>query len=182
MSMNQPTTASTEQPATIVGVFADKTEADRAVDDLYQAGFRDDQIGVAMRHDEGLTSETTSDGDTHVEAGAVTGALAGSGLGALAGLGVLTGIIPVVGPAIAAGTLGVILSNAAAGAGIVGLAGALIGAGIPEHEAKYYQDELESGRIIITVTAGKNRIGQAATILFRSGAYDMTTRDAMTQV
>ena len=75
----------------------------------------------------------------------MAGALTGLGLGALAGLGVLAGVIPVVGPAIAAGTLGVILSNAAAGAGIAGLAGALIGAGVPEHEAKYYHERIRGG-------------------------------------
>ena len=54
----------------------------------------------------------------------------------------LAGVIPVIGPAIAGGTLGIMLSNAAAGAGIAGLIGALVGAGIPEYEATYYQDEL----------------------------------------
>ena len=40
-------------------------------------------------------------------------------------------MIPVVGPAIAAGTLGVVLSNAIAGAGIASLIGALVGEGLP---------------------------------------------------
>ena len=39
------------QQSTIVGVFEDRQQADRAVDDLRRAGFRDDQIGVAMRYD-----------------------------------------------------------------------------------------------------------------------------------
>ena len=104
----------------------------------------------------------------------MTGALTGLGLGALAGLGVLSGVIPVVGPAIAAGTLGVILSNAAAGAGIAGLVGALIGAGIPEDEAKYYHGEFEAGRTIVTVTAD-GRADEATAILRRHGAYDMST-------
>ena len=79
--------------------------------------------------------------------------LTGLGLVALAGLGVLAGVIPVVGPAIAGGTLGIILSNAAAGAGIAGSTGALIGAGAPEEEAEYYEGEFEAGRTIVTVTA-----------------------------
>ena len=41
------------QQSTIVGVFDDRLQADRAVDELRRAGFRDDQIGVAMRHDAG---------------------------------------------------------------------------------------------------------------------------------
>src|SRR5207302_2981444 len=101
--------------------------------------------------------------------------LAGLGLAALSARGVPSGAIPVLGPAIAGGTLGVILSNAAAGAGIGGLVGALVGAGIPEHEARYYQGEFEAGRTIVTVQAD-GRADEAVAILRRNGAYDMSTR------
>jgi len=165
-----------QQRSTAVGVFEDRTHADRAVSDLRAAGFRDDQIGVAMRHSDGSeVPSSTSAGDSEAVSGAVSGALAGMGLGALAGLGVLAGVIPVVGPAIAGGTLGVILSNAAAGAGIAGLAGALIGSGVPEDEANYYHSEFEAGRTIVTVQAD-GRYDDAAAILRRAGAYDMSTR------
>ena len=164
------------QRSTVVGVFEDRQHADKAIAELLNAGFRKDQIGVAMRPADGETLATADDEDgSHAGSGALTGALTGLGLGALAGLGVLAGVIPVVGPAIAAGTLGVIMSNAAAGAGIAGLVGALVGAGLPEHEAKYYHDELESGRTIVTVTA-EGLAGQATDILRRLGAYDMSSR------
>src|SRR4051812_32394960 len=108
------------QRSTVVGVFDDRLQADKAVSDLQAAGFSPDQIGVAMRHtgELGETSVTDEATDSHAGTGAMTGAVAGLGLGALAGLGVLSGVIPVIGPAIAAGTLGIVLSNAAAGAGI----------------------------------------------------------------
>src|SRR4051812_35627756 len=167
-----------QQRSIIVGVFDDHREADRAVDELRKAGFRDDQIGVAMRHDQGAGDTADTVDDTHAGSGAVTGILAGLGLGALAGLGVLSGVIPVVGPAIAAGTLGVILSNAAAGAAVAGLAGALIGYGVPEEEAKYYHSEFEAGRAIVTVAAD-GRYDEAHAILHRHGAYDMSTRGAV---
>jgi len=166
--------AAAKQRTVVVGVFQDRLQADQAVADLLKAGFRKDQIGVAMRNAEG-TETTVDDEGSHAESGAVTGALAGLGLGALAGLGVMAGVIPVIGPAIAAGTLGVVLSNAAAGAGIAGLVGALVGAGVPEHEAKYYHEEFEAGRTIVTVTAN-GRADEATTILRRHRAYDMNTR------
>jgi hypothetical protein len=50
-----------------------------------------------------------------------------------------------------------------------------MGAGIPEHEAKFYQGELEAGRAIVTVNAA-NRAEEAAAILRRNGAYDMSSR------
>jgi len=165
----------TQQRSTVVGVFTDRVHADQAVSELRKAGFREDQIGLAMRHTDGGTDATTGDDGSHAGSGAVTGVLTGLGLGALAGLGVLSGVIPVIGPAIAAGTLGVILSNAAAGAGIAGLVGALVGAGIPEHEANYYQGEFESGRTIVTVNAD-GRADEVTAILRRNGAYDMNTK------
>jgi hypothetical protein len=167
----------TQQRSTVVGVFEDRLHANQAITDLHKAGFTEKQIGVAMRHAEGVADTASTGHDTHAGSGALTGALTGLGLGALAGLGVLAGVIPVVGPAIAAGTLGVVLSNAAAGAGIAGLVGALVGAGLPEHEAKFYQDEFEAGRAIVTVDAG-TRSDEANAILRRCGAYDMSTRDA----
>jgi hypothetical protein len=165
--------------STVVGVFEDRLHANNAITQLHQAGFGENQVGVAMRHAEGVPDAASNEHDTHTGSGALTGALTGLGLGALAGLGVLAGVIPVVGPAIAAGTLGVILSNAAAGAGIAGLVGALVGAGIPEHEAKYYQGEFEAGRAIVTVNAG-GRSEEATSILRRCGAYDMSSRGATT--
>src|SRR4051794_9872634 len=139
----------TSQRSIVIGSFADPLQADRAVDELLKAGFRSDQIGVAGRYEEGV-AVASGEPDTHAGTGAATGALAGLGVGALAGLGVLSGVIPVIGPAIAAGTLGVILSNAAAGAAIAGLAGALIGYGIPEEEARDYHGEFEAGPTIGT--------------------------------
>jgi uncharacterized protein (TIGR02271 family) len=162
-----------KQRSTVVGVFEDRVRADQAVADLKRAGFRDDQIGVAMRHTEGAAGTAATD-DTYAGEGATAGVLTGLGLGALAGLGVLSGVIPVVGPAIAAGTLGVILSNAAAGAAVAGLAGALIGYGIPEEEAKYYHGEFEAGRTIVTVQAD-GRYDEALAILRRHGGYDMSS-------
>jgi hypothetical protein len=167
----------TQKSSTIVGVFEDRTHANKAITELHQAGFNQSQIGVAMQHAEGAGSNTSSEHDSHAASGALTGALTGLGLGALAGLGVLAGVIPVVGPAIAAGTLGVMLSNAAAGAGIAGLVGALVGAGVPEHEAKYYQGELEAGRTIVTVNAS-GRADEATSILRQCGGYDMSTQNA----
>jgi hypothetical protein len=169
----------TQQSSTVVSVFEDKTHANRAINELHQAGFDQNQIGVLMQNAGGVDNISATEHDPHAGSGALTGALTGLGLGALAGLGVLAGVIPVVGPAIAAGTLGVILSNAAAGAGIAGLVGALIGVGVPEHEAKYYLGELESGRSIITVNAA-GRNGEAIAILRRSGGYDMSSRSAAT--
>ena len=156
---------------TVVGVFPDRRKADMAIDDLYGAGFQSSQIGVIVRDSAGnvVTSDTHAHDGEHAAEGGATGALVGAGLGGLVGLGVLSGFIPIVGPAIMAGTLGVIASNAMGGAAIAGLAGALIGWGIPEEDARYYEGELTAGRVIVTVNA-EHRCDEARTILMSHGA------------
>jgi uncharacterized protein (TIGR02271 family) len=163
-----------QQRPTVVGVFQDHFQADRAVTELRRAGFREDQIGVAGRHVEGAgdTGVAAAEEGSAVETGAITGALAGAGLGGLVGLGILAGVIPAIGPVIAGGTLAALLANAAGGAALGTLAGALVGAGIPEEEAKYYHKEFEQGRIIVTVKAD-GRADEATAILRKHGAYDM---------
>ncbi len=45
--------AATKQHSTVVGVFEDRQQANKAGSELLKAGFRQDQIGVATRHAEG---------------------------------------------------------------------------------------------------------------------------------
>jgi len=164
----------TQQRSTVVGVFHDHVQADRAVNELRKAGYREDQIGVVSRHEGAAVSSDASSTEegTHAGTGAVTGALAGAGLGGLVGLGILAGMIPAIGPVIAGGTLAALLANAAGGAALGTLAGSLVGAGVPEEEANYYNQEFEQGRTIVTVkTEGRN--DEASAILRNNGAYDM---------
>jgi len=161
--------------STVVGVFHDHIQADRAVNELRKAGFREDQIGVVGRHEgAAVTSDAASSEEgTHAGTGAVTGALAGAGLGGLVGLGILAGMIPAIGPVIAGGTLAALLANAAGGAALGTLAGSLIGAGVPEEEANYYNQEFEQGRTIVTVKTDGRNSEEASAILRNNGAYDM---------
>jgi hypothetical protein len=157
------------QRSTVVGVFENTSDADRAISQLHAAGFTNDQIGVAGRNSN--ASETTEKG-SHVLAGAATGAAVGAGAGGLVALGILAGVIPGIGPAIAAGTLGMVLANAASGAAIAGVAGALVGLGIPEEEAKHYEGEFKTGRTIVTVKDISGQAGDAWRILQSNGAYN----------
>jgi hypothetical protein len=160
---------------TIVGVFENTHDAQQAVQELRQVGFRDDQIGVMARDPERLAADVESEGGTHAGEGALAGVATGAGLGALWGFAIVAGFLPAIGPAIAGGLLGTVISSALAGAAAAGLAGALIGLGVPEEEAAYYEGEFKSGRTIVTVKAD-TRNEEAAAILRRFGAYDVDTR------
>jgi hypothetical protein len=155
---------------TVIGVFQTRTGAEDAIQELRRAGFPDESIGMVARTVEGKVVAEKG-GQTMAEQGLAAGAVVGAGAGALVGLGVLAGTIPVIGPAIAVGTLGTILSNAAAGAAVAGVVGALVGLGIPEEDARYYEEELRGGRYLVSVEAN-DRAPEAWGVLYRFGAYN----------
>ena len=160
---------------TIIAVFDDRAQAQRAIGELKRAGFTEKEIGVTTRDgasSDGTLTRASDKGDTHAAEGAVAGVAAGAGVGALWGLGILAGVLPAIGPAIAGGTLAAILSSAAAGAATAGVAGALIGLGIPEEEASYYDQEFRAGRTVVTVQA-LGRQAEARAILQQAGGRSM---------
>jgi len=155
----------------VVGVFKNQSEAQRAIADLKKQGYTEEQIGIVSQDRDRVTA---TDSGTKVEEGAVAGLAAGAGVGALWGLGILSNVVPGIGPAIFGGTLGVILSSAAAGAAAAGIGGALAGLGISEEDATYYEGELKSGRTIVTVHGTPNA-GQARSVLTQHGGYDRSS-------
>ena len=162
---------------TVVGVFTDRASAERAISELRQAGFLGEHIGMVAKDERGRVIDTRTGHETMAEEGATAGAIAGAGIGAAVGFAVVAGMVPVIGPAIVAGTLGTILTNAVAGAAVAGVAGALIGWGIPEEDAKYYENEVRSGRFLVTVDAG-DRTTAAESIMLRHGGYNRATATA----
>jgi uncharacterized protein (TIGR02271 family) len=161
------------QHTTVVGVFEDGQQAQRAVQELRRAGFREDQIGIAARDTGAVTPGPAQEG-TYVGEGALAGAATGAGLGALWAIGIAAGALPAIGPVIAGGILASVLASAAGGAAVGSLVGALIGLGIPEEEAEYYESEFHAGRPVVTVRAD-GRSEEAWAILQRFGAYNRTT-------
>jgi len=156
--------------STAVGVFHDRSRAEEAYRALRQAGFSESQISIISK---GRKDEVQTEGSKAAE-GAAAGAVAGGGVAALVSLGMSFGVIPVIGPILALGPLAAALLSAAGGAAAAGLVGALIGLGIPEHEAKYYESEVGSGRTLVTVRAD-SRYDDAWAILNRFGAYNHET-------
>jgi hypothetical protein len=181
----------TNTRSTVIGVFTDPDKARAAVNDLRNAGFRDDQIGLIARSpDAGATAlhasthqqfkertgHSSDPTQSHWEEGAAVGAAAGAATGVGLGLAVAAGIIAGLGPILAGGTLAAILASAGTGAAVGSVLGALVGLGVPEVEASYYDTEFQSGRTLVTVRAD-DRASEAWNILIRHGAYDYERRD-----
>jgi len=161
--------------ATLVGIFPDRSRAEKCVEDLRRNGFRDDQIGFMMQDPSGRATTSTTDrvvdrdaphdGDVSAGEGALTGAITGGLVGAAAAM-----FIPAVGPILAGGILAATLTGAAIGAVTGGIAAALIDLGVPEDDARYYESEVQSGRILVTVKTD-GRYNEAREIMEENGAY-----------
>jgi hypothetical protein len=164
---------------TIVAAFHSHREAQKAVRDLKEAGYTDEQIGVLAQDQEGLYTDDADRGEGNKAGeGAAAGAATGLGVGALWGLGIVSGVLPAIGPAIAGGALAAILSSAAGTAVAGGVVGALAGMGIPDEEAEFYHEEFERGRTVVTVQASGEEADRAARILDQANAYDFARRES----
>jgi len=157
---------------TLVAVFEDRYEAEKALDDLEQAGFSHDDVGFALRGSDVTRGGMISDAEGAKDrpgalTGAVTGGVVGGMIGAAAAL-----LVPGVGPVLAGGVLASFFGGAIAGTAIGGILGAMTGLGISEEEAKFYEQEFQSGKAIVAVKCD-SRCADAAEILRRHGGYDM---------
>jgi len=73
--------------ATVIGMFEESRDVDRAIDTLTKEGFEKKQIGVVARHE--VLKQAGIDATSGAEVGAITGATTGGIAGLLIGLGAL---------------------------------------------------------------------------------------------
>jgi uncharacterized protein (TIGR02271 family) len=153
----------------IAGIFENRADAERAVEDLKGAGFDQNKIGLVTQ-DKQANQQLAEEHGTHSTEGAVAGGLIGGTAGALlAATGAL--VIPGVGPFLSAGILATSLVGGAAG----WLVGGLAGLGIPREEAQYYEERVHGGATLVTVDA-TGRDAEARQVLLRDGAEDLQDR------
>jgi hypothetical protein len=154
-----------------VGVFKNRLQAFKAIEDLRNAGFSDDLIGFIRKEGNTGPLQATVE-ETHM-ASITTGAVGGGVLGGVLGAAVAL-LIPGIGPMIAGGILGAALGGAALGMATGSLLGIFTGMGLSDEEARYYQSELAAGNTIVTVKAGQ-RYAEAQNILQRNGSQKAAT-------
>lgn len=134
-----------------VAAFDDREQAELAVDDLHQAGFSHDDIGLMIRGEEAVLGGTLTDAQaTKDPIGSAKGLVTGSVIGGLLAAAAMF-LIPGAGPVLATGVLAAALGGAAAGAVTGGLVGAFIGMGISEDEARRLDREFQSGKAVVAV-------------------------------
>ncbi len=162
----------------VVGIFDQRSEAEGAVRDVIDTGFRREDVSLIGEHIDGELSELATESNIGIStttAGAGTGAVIGGIGGLLVGLGVFA--IPGVGPVIAAGPLATTLIGAGVGAAAGGLIGALVDVGVPEQEAGYYAEGIRRGSTLVSVrTDDEKMIDRAINIFERHNAVDIDRR------
>ena len=169
--------------STTVGVFETRGQAQQAVNELKSLGFQDEQIGLVARDasssstDGGSTARTGLQDDptgTRWEEGTGIGAVAGAATGTGLGLAVAVGLLTPLGPIIAGGALIALIASVGAGATVGTIVGGLVGLGVPEEDAAYYDSEVQAGRYVVTVHAGK-RAAEVQALFRRYEGYDRST-------
>jgi uncharacterized protein (TIGR02271 family) len=154
---------------TAVAHFRNRRDADAAFENLVDRGFSRDDISIMGRGVEGKPGLADDGERDHVSAG--EGAAAGGIVGLL--LGAAAMLIPGIGPIVAVGPITAALAGAVTGGvtGTVvgGIAGALIHSGVPEHEARYYEDRVREGGVLVSVRTDDAQYDDAVTILERHG-------------
>lgn len=169
---------------TVLGVFDDTIQAEKAVDDLQRKGFSKNEISIVAREniarggagrggeggrgaegERNMTMGTNQD----LSGGIATGGAIGGIAGLLAGVGALA--IPGIGPVVAAGPIAAALSGAVTG----GIAGGLIDWGIPEDVGERYEQRVKEGKVVAMVRTDENKVNEAADIFRRHGAKEVET-------
>ena len=155
--------------------------ANEAIGALIAAGFAQERIGATMRYNL-VESEVIDERlDAFAAVRAITYVLDGLGLHSLSGLGVSFQVIPILGPAIAVGTLREILPVGEERSGVSGLLETLRNAGIPDEQSGFYESEFEVGRTLVVVD-DQGRQAEAASILRSCGGYDKTSRNKVSMI
>ena len=162
---------------TIFGIFDNRGNAEGALSELEDAGFRVKDISIIMKDSSEAQKIREVTPGTTLGEGAAEGATTGAVLGGLAGL--LIGIgaiaIPGIGGLLIAGPLAATLgltgaaattvSGAVTGALAGGILGALVRLGIPENRAREYETSIKAGGILLAVPAEEREESEVREIL-----------------
>lgn len=162
----------------VSGLFFDSDAAGAAISHLKEKGYTKEisVISKDWNDPEVRAADIKKDVGSGAAVGAGTGAAVAGSAARLAAamLGAVTVPIPGIG-LIAAGPIAATLGGAAAGAATGGLIGALLSAGLPEEKARAYENQIEAGDTLVSVTVPEERSGDVSSILSQHGATGIET-------
>ena len=148
---------------TVMGVFANRTQAEAALDLLRTQGFAAEEVSLVAAG----TPPPADDKTEELATGAAVGGVIGGVGGWLLSAALLT--VPVIGPVLAAGPLVAALGGAAVGAGTGGLVAGLTAHGVSDSDAQQIEGQIRDGGALIMVSP-TDRHEEARTLLHQAGA------------
>jgi len=144
-----------------IGVYDDLQKAEHAINDLRQAGFPADDIGII-----GHVPDETRPARTHAqEDNAITALIRGAALGAVVGAFVMI-VIPGIGEVAGFGRWFEVLGGTILGAVVCGVAIAFSSFFLAQSRSRLYAAELDKGNFIVTVK-DPQRKAEAESVLRR---------------
>lgn len=148
----------------VVGTFNNHDQAERAVRKLIDSGLSAEHLSIVTQglesHEQVQGYVTTSD---TALAGAGTGAWIGGFFGLFTGAAFLW--VPVVGPLVVLGALASTVVGALEGGAAGGLLGALWGRYMEKDHVLRYQQELQSGKLVVSVHGTTQELESAHRVL-----------------
>lgn len=178
---------------TVIGIFTNRPQAERAVAEIRSEGISEKRVSIVAREgyihgdqndtNDSYTNRVKRMTDGEVEAvpeqisgerqNLSTGVTAGGALGGLTGLLASAGLfaIPGIGPILALGPIAAGLAGVTVG----GIAGSLVDLGIAPEKSQYYEAEVERGGILASVECDQSKINNVAMIFRQNGARDVET-------
>ncbi|MDQ2086029.1 hypothetical protein RBH29_06195 [Herbivorax sp. ANBcel31] len=154
---------------TMVAIFNNQDNAQKAAEQLKEQGLRTDDISIVARKgdeeqkgnmtmgkDDGEGNEMKND---NISDGVVTGGILGGAAGLLIGAGSM--VVPGLGIIAAAGPVTGLLSGAVTG----GIVGSLVDLGIPENRSKKYEEDIKEGKILFSMKTDEDKIDEISSIL-----------------
>ncbi|EGO62120.1 general stress protein [Acetonema longum] len=179
-SQAQPTSAGTVNSAAggtgqkvVIGVFSSVQNAEKAVSNLRQQGFTNEEINIVTKKEKTREEQgTTEYEDDDITDGTLTGGTIGGIGGLLLGAGALA--IPGLGPVVAAGPIAAALSGALMG----GVAGGLIDWGIPAEVSEHYENRVKEGGILAVIRTSPSNVDKAALVLRQNGAQEVESHNS----
>lgn len=152
-------------PDTVVGLFRTRSEAEAALGKLKQMGFGDEEVSVS-------TPRTRRQG--HYLGKHLAGLAAGALIGAV--VGGLIGILPPARGLVHGGFWLAVGIAVIAGAVTGAVAGGLFSMAASGDRALYYEQEVESGRFLLSVTGP--RLEEAWVVMREMGAMEAAPVEA----
>jgi uncharacterized membrane protein len=167
---------------TVFAGFTDHASAQDSIAELESLGIPTKDISVILLEGSKVITHDTEGhsvaGDT--VAGAAGGAVTGGVVGGLAGLLASAGVFPALagfligGPIVAAlgltGAAALTASGAVTGAAAGGLIGGLTSLGVSATDAKYYDETVRKGGVLLSVPVSESNTTAVTTVLEAHGA------------